>query len=49
VPQYVVHRDASVYGVDVDAFRPERWIEADAESKELMERNFMPVGEVLLH
>jgi len=48
MPQYVMHRDASVYGVDVEAFRPERWLEADNQSKIFMERNFMPVGHTML-
>ena len=43
IPLYIVHHDASVYGADVEAFRPERWLEADTESKRLMERNLMPV------
>lgn len=48
MPQYVLHRDASIYGIDVEAFPPERWLEADTESRKLMERNFMPVCQALL-
>jgi len=29
---WVVHRDASVWGVDVEEFRPERWTEASKET-----------------
>ncbi|KAJ7244037.1 cytochrome P450 monooxygenase pc-bph [Mycena rebaudengoi] len=29
VPTYTIHRDPVVWGADVDAFRPERWFEAD--------------------
>lgn len=36
-------RDKSVYGQDAAAFRPERWLEADAEALKLMERNFLAV------
>ena len=39
----VVHMDKAVYGVDADDFRPERWIEADAEQLKLMDRSFLAV------
>lgn len=31
VPSYTIHRDVDVWGYDVEAFRPERWFERDAE------------------
>lgn len=30
VPSYSIHRDAAVWGADVEVFRPERWFERDA-------------------
>jgi cytochrome P450 len=32
-------RQKSVFGPDVDLFRPERWLEADESTKRAMERN----------
>lgn len=40
---WVAARDRSVYGEDVYAFRPERWLEADTAQLRLMERNFLAV------
>lgn len=48
VNPWVVSRDPSVYGQDANTFRPERWLEADAASLKLMERNFMAVGALFL-
>ncbi|KAJ1308870.1 hypothetical protein OPQ81_004557 [Rhizoctonia solani] len=31
VPSFTIHRDQAVWGEDVDAFRPERWIEAGVD------------------
>lgn len=28
VPSYTIHREKSVWGADVEAYRPERWLEA---------------------
>ena len=44
VNPWVVSRDKSVYGADADKYRPERWLEADAASLKLMERNFLAVS-----
>lgn len=41
---WVVARDKQVYGDDVDAFRPERWLEADSAQMKLMDRNFLAFG-----
>ena len=41
---WVPSKDRSVYGNDADEFRPERWLEADASSLRLMERNFLAVS-----
>ena len=29
VPSYTIHRDPEIWGNDVEAFRPERWLEQD--------------------
>lgn len=42
VPSYTIHRDPTVWGEDAEAFKPERWLEGDKESKELMMRTFNP-------
>lgn len=44
IPQYLVHRDQTVFTADAEHFRPERWLEADAASLRSMERNFMTVS-----
>lgn len=40
----VVHMDKTVYGDDAETFRPDRWLEADAEQLKLMERSFLAVS-----
>ncbi|KAF7319086.1 Cytochrome P450 monooxygenase [Mycena chlorophos] len=40
VPSYTIHRDPEVWGLDVEAYRPERWFEDD--KKELMNKTFNP-------
>lgn len=39
VCSFVVHRDPSVWGADVEAFRPERWFEGDTDA---MQKAFIP-------
>lgn len=39
VPTYTIHRDAEVWGKDVEAFRPERWFEQD---KNAVQKTFNP-------
>ena len=43
---WVAHRDNTVYGADADEYRPERWLEADAdvEHAKAMEQSFIPFG-----
>ncbi|KAF8633143.1 hypothetical protein AX17_004644 [Amanita inopinata Kibby_2008] len=39
VPSYTIHRDTNVWGEDVEAFRPERWFERDANA---IQKTFNP-------
>ncbi|PPQ70397.1 hypothetical protein CVT24_013135 [Panaeolus cyanescens] len=39
VPSFSIHRDKSIWGEDVEAFRPERWFERDAAE---MQKTFNP-------
>ncbi|KAJ7687723.1 cytochrome P450 oxidoreductase [Mycena rosella] len=41
---FVVHRRPEAYGNDAAVFRPERWIEADAEELRTMEHNNLAFG-----
>ncbi|KIW13441.1 hypothetical protein PV08_08629 [Exophiala spinifera] len=41
---WVAARDKSVYGVDADIFRPERWLEASEATLKLMDRNWLAFG-----
>ncbi|KAK4056590.1 hypothetical protein OIO90_002438 [Microbotryomycetes sp. JL221] len=41
---YVVHRTTEAYGPDAHIFRPERWLEADVETKKEYERNLLTFG-----
>jgi cytochrome P450 len=45
---WVLARDQKVYGEDADAYRPERWLEADEKALKLMERNFLAVSPIFL-
>jgi cytochrome P450 len=40
----VLHRNRSIYGEDVDEFRPERWLTGDEDQKSAMERAFIGFG-----
>ena len=44
VNPWVAARDKDVYGEDSNNFRPERWLEVDAERLRLMERNNLAFG-----
>ncbi|KAH6975709.1 cytochrome P450 oxidoreductase [Ilyonectria destructans] len=41
---WTVARDETIYGKDVDAFRPERWLEASDEQLKAMERTSLSFG-----
>lgn len=41
---WVIHRRSEVFGKDVDAFRPERWLEADKEKRKEMEGTMLHFG-----
>ena len=42
---WVLHRNKSIFGDDAEEFRPERWIESDAERLRKMRRNLFTVSE----
>lgn len=41
---WVIHRRPEVFGEDVDSYRPERWIDADKESRKEMEGSMFQFG-----
>ncbi|KAL8933100.1 MAG: hypothetical protein Q9211_005961 [Gyalolechia sp. 1 TL-2023] len=41
---WVIHRRSEVFGKDVDAFRPERWLEADTEKRKEMAGTMLHFG-----
>jgi hypothetical protein len=44
---WVVQRDKGVYGSDADLWRPERWMEGNAEQKVQMERAILAVSHIV--
>jgi cytochrome P450 len=45
---WVVHHNKEVYGFDTDAFRPERWLEAEPAQLKMMEQSFLSVSWMLV-
>lgn len=41
---WVIHRQSEIFGNDVEAFRPERWIEANQETRKAMETTLFQFG-----
>ncbi|KAL5432978.1 hypothetical protein PMIN06_011830 [Paraphaeosphaeria minitans] len=41
---WVAHYDADIWGSDVEVFRPQRWLDADAEQLKVMEAHYIPFG-----
>lgn len=41
---WVIHRNAKIFGDDVDDFRPERWLDGDGRQIAEMRRNLFSVG-----
>lgn len=42
VPSFTIHRDPAVWGADVEAYRPERWLEGTKEQRDRMWAAFNP-------
>jgi cytochrome P450 len=40
---WVIHQDKGIFGEDADVFRPERWLESEAQNKE-MEKYLITFG-----
>ncbi len=40
----VMNQNTDIFGPDAETFRPERWLEADAEHLKVMDRNFTSVS-----
>ncbi|SCO16221.1 related to pisatin demethylase cytochrome P450 [Fusarium fujikuroi] len=41
---WVQHRNQSIYGLDADIYRPERWLTTDEEQLSVMNRHWIPFG-----
>jgi cytochrome P450 len=44
VNPWVIHRDRDIFGPDAEIFRPERWLEADADQKKRMDSAMFAFG-----
>lgn len=44
VNAWVIHRNTEIFGPDVDAFKPERWLEVEKEKNLEMKRYIFSVG-----
>lgn len=42
---YVFQRRPEAYGDDAEVFRPERWLEANAEERKRLDRNLLSFGQ----
>ena len=40
----VMHRDKTIFGVDADVFRPERWTQSSQDCIKIMDRHLMTVS-----
>lgn len=49
VKGWVIHRNKSIFGEEIDAFRPERWIEATELKRSEMKRYIFSVSSFLMH
>jgi cytochrome P450 len=49
INSWVAHRNSSIFGPDVDAFRPERWLVDDKEQLSAMDKYYMPVSVALCY
>ena len=44
ISQHVTSKDPKIWGDDAEAYRPDRWLEADEAQKRIMERTFIGFG-----
>ncbi|EXK27496.1 hypothetical protein FOXG_17521 [Fusarium oxysporum f. sp. lycopersici 4287] len=44
IKTWVQHRNQSIYGLDADIYRPERWLITDEEQLSIMNRHWIPFG-----
>ena len=42
---WVIHRRPEVFGEDIEAFRPERWLDVDKEKRKVMEGTMLQFGQ----
>jgi cytochrome P450 len=46
---WAVHQDKEVFGEDANIFRPERWLDSDAQRMAAMDRAFFSVCSLFSH
>ena len=49
INSWVAHHNSSIFGPDVNAFRPERWLVEDKEQLSAMDKYYMPVSFALCY
>jgi cytochrome P450 len=49
INSWVAHHNPSIFGPDVNAFRPERWLVEDKEQLFTMDKYYMPVSVALCY